>query len=86
MKPSIKSSIARLEELQIEDLDQKQFEDYREREFLTNPSKPFLNKISMEQLSFMAKSRLYSLMENHDNYHPKGEIEKLMEQDFYINV
>ena len=88
VKPSIKSSIGRLEDLQInnDDSDHKMFEDYREREIHQNPSKPFLNKISLGQLSFMAKSRLYSLMEIHEGDGYSGELEKLIDQDFSSNT
>ncbi len=34
----------------------------------------------------MAKSRLYSLIENQQNDPSKAEIEKLVEQDLYLNV
>jgi hypothetical protein len=34
----------------------------------------------------MAKSRFYSLIENQQHDPNKADIEKLVEQDFYLNV
>jgi len=69
------------------------FEDYKEREQYQSQqnsnnsnSKPLLNKISMGQLSFMAKSRLYSLMERHENDEFSQDVSDFIDQNICLNT